>query len=79
MVRDIGTVSGLAGAGTDTRPGAECRITPTDKLPEFRNGRASSTSVACPASCRQLLVRDPGQGGAKSRELRVEGFLRTSP
>jgi len=39
------------------RPGVGFRITPTNKLLEFRNGWASSTSAVFPASCRQLLVR----------------------
>jgi hypothetical protein len=65
-------------AGALTRPGAGYRITPTDKLAEFRNGWASSTSAACPASCRRLLVRHPGRGRVKSRELRLLRVLRTS-
>ena len=66
------------GAGVLMRPGAECRITLKDKLSEFRNGWAGSTSAACPDSCRQLLFRDPGQRGAKPRELRPNGVLRSS-
>src|SRR5215211_480023 len=63
------------GAGALMRPGAEGRITPKDKSSDFRNGWADSTFAASPASCPQLLIRDPGQGGAKSRELRIDGVL----
>src|SRR5215210_4193657 len=67
------------GAGALMRPGAEGRITPKDKSSDFRNGWADSTFAASPASCPQLLIRDPGQGGAKSRELRIDGVLGSWP
>jgi hypothetical protein len=64
MVGGIGSVGGLAGAGTLMRPGAERRITP---LTNYRHSETSRpTRLPRPAAPlrRQLFVLDPGQGEA---------------